>query len=281
MPILIALIVGLDILFFAMAFYLLKKDRRQRRKEHLLRDLAPKDRTDDGNGVYFRSETSDGRLSAALGRFIDFSGLQSLFTAAGVSVSFERFVCLALGIGFLFLIPVAAVLPHPLLMLVFMAAGTALPFLYLVQRRKKREEALIRQLPDALDMIVRALRVGQSVDGALKEVGRSFPPPIGVEIRTLYEEMAMGLPFEQALSNLERRYAKLTDVKILCTAFTIQRETGGNLTLILSSLAGTIRERFKLKRQVRALTAEGRTSAKILGILNMGLGGMVWILNSE
>jgi tight adherence protein B len=156
-----------------------------------------------------------------------------------------------------------------------------MPFVYLVRRRKKREEALVQQVPDALDMIVRALRVGQSVDGALKEVGRVFAPPIGIEIRTIYEEMAMGLPFEKALDNFERRFPHVTDVKILCTAFTIQRETGGNLTRILQGLSTTIRERFTLKRQVRTLTAEGRTSAKILGILPLVFGGIVWILNSD
>jgi tight adherence protein B len=281
MRLLIAIIVGLDVFVFTMAFYLLKKDERQRRKEHLLKTLTPQPRPKVNGDVYQKQDASNGRLTVMLSRFIDLSGLEAMCAAAGVSVSLERFLCLALGLGLLFMIPAAVVLPHPLVLMVFMAGGIALPFVYLVHRRKKREEALVRQLPDALDMMVRSLRVGQSVDGALREVGRGFLPPIGAEIRTIYEEIAMGLPFEQALRNFERRFAHVPDVKILCTAFVVQRETGGNLTRILQGLSGTIRERFQVKRQIRTLTAEGRASAKILAILPLVFGGLVWLLNPD
>jgi tight adherence protein B len=119
------------------------------------------------------------------------------------------------------------------------------------------------------------------VDGALKEAGRGFPPPIGVEIPRIYDEIAMGLPFEQALGNFERRFPHVSDIKILCAAFIIQRETGGNLIRILQGLSTTIRERFNLKRQVRTLTAEGRMSAKVLAVLPLAFSGIVWLLNAD
>jgi tight adherence protein B len=116
------------------------------------------------------------------------------------------------------------------------------------------------------------------VDNALKEVARSSPPPLGAEIRTIYEEIALGIPFTAALENFEHRFNRLADVKLMTTAFIIQRETGGNLTRVLDNLANLIRERDTLKRQVRAMTAEGRSSAFILGVLPLVVGAFFWIV---
>lgn len=104
-------------------------------------------------------------------------------------------------------------------------------------KKKRQEETLISQLPDAIEMISRALKAGQALDGAFQEVGRHFPNPVGREVKTIYDEMSMGLPFETAIRNFENRYSKAADVKILCAALIIQRETGGNLTAILDSLS--------------------------------------------
>ena len=175
------------------------------------------------------------------------------------------FCSFSLGGGLFLALTVAFFSLNPLALLLALAGGGGIPSLYLMNLRRKRETALVKQLPDAIDMIVRALRAGQSVDQSLVEVGRGMPEPVGEEIHTIYDEMAMGLPFETALRNFERRFARLADVKILCAAFIVQRETGGNLTKILGGLADTIRERFKLRMQVRALTAEGRTTTWVLG----------------
>jgi tight adherence protein B len=207
------------------------------------------------------------------------AALESLVLAADVHVSLGRLLTLSLGIGILFIIPIMVILKNPFAVFAALAAGIALPFLYLVYRKKKREEALVEQLPDALDMIVRALKVGQSVDGALQEAARSFPSPIGPEIKTVYDEMAVGLPFEKAFRNFEKRFPRVPDVKILVTAFIIQRETGGNLTSVLDGVARTVRQRFQLKRQIRVLTAEGRTTALILGLLPVGFLVVAWIFN--
>ncbi len=280
MPIFIATLVALAILCFAAALYLLGKARRQRRKERLLQSVAP---AADGGQVFagHRDRPDGGRPGGFLRRFVDPAGLEALLAAADVPVSPDRFVCLSLGSGCLCLVFAALISPQPLLLAICMAGGMALPFGYAIRRRRKREELLVRQLPDALELIVRALRVGQAVDRALKEVGRVCAAPLGSEIRTVYEEVAMGLAFEQALENFHRRFPRVTDIKILCTAFIIQRETGGNLTRILQGLAATIRARHTLKRQVRTLTAEGRTSAIILGVLPLVFGGIIWMLNTQ
>ena len=209
---------------------------------------------------------------------VDLDRLDALLVSADVSMPAKRMATLALLAGLLLFFTVLAVTRNILGALPAMVLGVVLPLIVLLYRRRRRDEALVRQLPDALDMIVRALRVGQSVDNALREVGRATPPPLGAEIQTIYEEMALGIPFTAALQNFEARFARLADVKLMTTAFIIQRETGGNLTRVLANLSDLIRERDTLKRQVRAMTAEGRSSAFILGILPLAVGAFFWII---
>ena len=212
------------------------------------------------------------------GGFVDLARLETLLTSADVAVAPERFLTLAVAFGLVCFLAAWAVTGNIVGAIIAMALGAWLPMLVLIVRRRRRDEALVRQMPDALDMIVRALRVGQSVDNALKEAGRNCPPPLGTEIRTIYEEVALGIPFATALRNFEARFVRLADVKLMTTAFIIQRETGGNLTQVLANLSDLIRERDTLKRQVAALTAEGRSSAMILGLLPVAVGAFFWIV---
>ncbi len=281
MPLFIAMLTGLVILFFGISVYCLAKDREILEKERLLRQFDIEGRDRESGDRLMRQERARGGLERFLGRFLDLAALESLLISADVPLSLERFLFLSLAAGVLFVLPMVAVLRSPLAAFPALAAGVALPFLYLLYRKRKQDEALVEQLPDALDMIVRALRVGQSVDGALQEAARSLPPPIGAEIRTIYDEMAVGLPFEKAFRNFERRFPRVPDVKILVTAFVIQRETGGNLTAVLDGVARTVRERFQFKRQIRVLTAEGRSSALILGLLPAGFLAVAWVFNPK
>jgi tight adherence protein B len=275
----IGMITFLVVTLFVLSVYYLVKDKQELKRRKLVKKLiddgGPKQREESR----LREEKARTALENVAARFVDLAVLESLLLSAEIPLSLERFLTLSLALGVLLLLPALALCRHPFFMLLFGGAGIILPFAYLVYRRRRREQALVQQLPDALDMIVRALRVGQSVDGALQEVARSVPPPFGAEMRTVYEEMAMGLPFDTALRNFERRFPSVPDVKIFCTAFVIQRDTGGNLTRILEALAKTIRERFSLNRQVKALTAEGRTTSIILGILPLVFVGITWLLN--
>jgi tight adherence protein B len=212
------------------------------------------------------------------GRTLDLARLETLLTSADVSIAPKRFLTLAMTLGLLGFVIIWIITQHVLGAMVVMAAGACLPLMVLLIRRQRRDAALVRQMPDALDMIVRALRVGQSVDNALRDVGRNCPPPLGAEIQGIYEEMALGIPFSAALRNFEARFARLADVKLMTTAFIIQRETGGNLTRVLSNLSDLIRQRDSLKRQIKALTAEGRSSAVILGLLPLAVGTFFWII---
>lgn len=281
MAVFIAMLIGLVVLFFGISIFYLLKDREAVEKEHLLNQFVDKDRNTVPDEGVIRHERLRGGLERLLGRFLDLAALESLVISANVPLSLERLLTISLGAGVLFIIPVVVILKSALAAFAALATGIIIPFVYLIYRKKKREEALVEQLPDALDTIVRSLKVGQSVDGALQEVARSFPPPMGTEIKTIYDEMAVGLSFDKAFRNFEERFPRLPDIKILVTAFIIQRETGGNLTTILEGVSRTVRERFQLKRQIRVLTAEGRTSALILGFLPAGFLAAAWIFNPK
>lgn len=279
-PFIIAMLFFILFLFFGISVYYLHKDKEIRRKEKTLKGLIP-EVFENNRGSVIIAEKTEGHVERFFGRFLDLASLESMLIAANVPLSIDRLLTFSLGTGIIFILPVVFIFRSPYLILPLLLLGMALPILYVLYRKKKKEDNLIEQLPDALDMIVRALRVGQSVDGALQEVARSFSPPIGTEIKNIYDEMSLGLPFEKAFRNFEKRFHKIAEVKILVTAFIIQRETGGNLSTVLEGVARTIRERFLLKRKIDVLTAEGRLSALILGLLPLFFLVVAWFFNPK
>lgn len=251
---------------------------RREKRQHLrvfLKSQAALPTTPAQSKAAAPSRPSDSRL---LWGMVDLVRLETLLMAADVPISAQRMAILALLLGLAGFFAILAVAHNFIGALLAMGAGIGLPLAVLLYCRRRRDEALVRQMPDALDMIVRALRVGQSVDNALREAGRNIPAPLGTEIQTIYEEMSLGIPFTAALQNFEARFTRLADVKLMTTAFIIQRETGGNLTRVLSNLSDLIRDRDTLKRQVRAMTAEGRSSAVILGVLPLAVGAFFWMI---
>jgi tight adherence protein B len=157
----------------------------------------------------------------------------------------------------------------------------ALVPLMLVRRARTRRLARIeQQLPEAADFIARALRAGHSFTNVLQIVGNELPEPLSGEFRLAREEINYGVPMSEALHNMAARIP-LTDLRYLIIAVLIQRETGGNLAEILTNISQIIRARLKLLAQVRVLSAEGRMSAWILGLLPFSVGGMMLLLNPE
>ena len=150
-----------------------------------------------------------------------------------------------------------------MLALLFAAVLGALPTGYLYRLRNQRMAMFERQLPEALELVSRALRAGHALSVGLKIVGDEAADPIGQEFRRVFDEVSMGVALPQALQNLTERVNSV-DVKFFVTSVMVQRETGGNLAEIIDSLAGLIRQRFELQLKVRALSAEGRLSAVIL-----------------
>jgi tight adherence protein B len=144
--------------------------------------------------------------------------------------------------------------------------GTLLPYLFLRILRGRRQKQFGAQFPDSLDIIVRSLRAGHPVPVAISMVGREMRDPIGSEFGIVSDEITYGADLETALRNLYFRIGQ-DDLPLFVTAVAIQGSTGGNLGEILENLSAVIRERFKMRRKIRALAAEGRASALILSSL--------------
>jgi len=144
--------------------------------------------------------------------------------------------------------------------------GLVLPYSYITFRRNKRFEKFEELFPEAIDTLARAVRAGHAFTTALEMISGEVAEPVSGEFRQLYEEQKFGMPVRDALMNLTERMP-LVDVKFFVTAVMLQRETGGNLAEILDNLSYVIRERFKIQRQVRVYTAQGRlTMAMLMGM---------------
>jgi len=154
----------------------------------------------------------------------------------------------------------------------------ALPFVYVFRARAKRMVKVEQQLPDALDLIGRALRAGHAFPTAVKMISDELNDPIGGEFRTLFDEVNYGVSMHTALLNLAARIP-VTDLRYFVIAVLIQRETGGNLAELLDNIAAIIRARLKLFGQIRVLSAEGKLSAWILTLLPIGVALVMNVVN--
>jgi tight adherence protein B len=156
----------------------------------------------------------------------------------------------------------------------------ALPAGYLYWLKSQRMAMFERQLPEALELVSRALKAGHAFSVGLKLVGDEAADPIGIEFKRVFDETSMGVALPQALQNMTNRL-DCVDLRFFVTSVLVQRETGGNLAEIIDSLAGLIRRRFELHLKVRALSAEGRISGIVLFALPLVLGVVLYIMNPE
>ncbi|HEY5311770.1 MAG TPA: type II secretion system F family protein [Pirellulales bacterium] len=221
-------------------------------------------------------------LDATKGIFVAllerFGRTQMLFEQADTTLTPSRFLtisgCMALG-GFAttaYAAPILAVAP-----LGGIALG-ALPLLWLMWRRKRRLKKFGGQMPDALELISRALRSGHSLAAGFDLVQTELLPPISTEFGRVFEEQNLGIPLEEALDAMTSRVPNL-DVKFFATAVILQRQTGGDLAEILDKIGYLVRERFKIYGQIAALTGEGRLSGIVLLALPPVLFVVVYRMN--
>ncbi len=159
-------------------------------------------------------------------------------------------------------------------------AGPGLGIAWLRRRRRQRRQAITGQLPDALDMIRSSLQAGHSFNHALELVGEEAPEPLAAEARQVLDELRLGHPIKEALEGIYHRTG-IEDLRFFTIAVLLNREIGGNLSDIIDVVTATMRERFKLKGQIRSLTAQGRMSALVLTLLTPTLVLVLTILNSE
>jgi len=159
-------------------------------------------------------------------------------------------------------------------------AALLFPFLTLIFKRKRRHGKFAGQFPDAMDIIVRSLRAGHPVPVAVGLVAQELPDPIGTEFGIAADEITYGADVETAMRNLYFRIGQ-EDLPLFVTAVAIQGSTGGNLSEILSNLSSVIRQRFKMRRKIRALAAEGKFSALFLSGLPVAVFGLINVMTPD
>jgi tight adherence protein B len=191
------------------------------------------------------------------------SAIQEALLQAGMKMRAGNFlaVCTACGVG----AGLAALIwaKNPAIAWAALVIGAFIPYSVVSYQRQKRFEKIEELFPEAIDTVARAVRAGHAFTTALEMISNEVAEPLAGEFRQLYEEQKFGMPVRDALMNLTER-VPLVDVKFFVTAVMLQRETGGNLAEILDNLSYVIRERFKIQRQVRVHTAQGRLTMALL-----------------
>lgn len=204
--------------------------------------------------------------------------LDRLLEQSGLSWTVSDLIVLSLlapvvagGLGLWLRVPLLVLLPLMLL-------ATFLPLMLVQNAKSKRLQKIDNQLPDALDLIGRALRAGHAFPTAMKMVGDEMREPIADEFRTTFDEVNFGISMNDALMNMATRVPS-TDLRYFVIAVMIQRETGGNLAELLDNISKIVRDRIKLLGQIRVLSAEGKMSAWVLGLLPFAAAFMIQVTN--
>jgi tight adherence protein B len=262
--------------------YLLWNSRKgpdAKKIEHHLRVLsAAADHSTQAGVLRQRMLSSLPLMTRLLQRVPRVHQLDRLLVQADLNWTVSRFLLLSAALGLVGYGGAMLLRQPPLFALAAAAALAVLPLLLVRRRRNRRMRKLEEQLPDALDLLTRSLRAGHSFGAGLQMIGQEMSDPIASEFRFVHDEINFGVSLEQALTNLSVR-VPVTDLRYFVVAVLIQRESGGNLTEVLGNLSRLIRERLKLFWRIRILSAEGRLSAWVLGLMPFILGGLMSVFN--
>ncbi len=271
----------------AAAFALLSLlDQRSARarliKERLAQERKTPERTAEEELALLRDEQMSNIpvLDALLRRSDRASAVQKLLSQAGMNMRAGNFLglCALCGLGG-FIVALVMIKRADAAWLALLA-GFLAPYSYAAYLRNKRFERFEELFPEAIDTLARAVRAGHAFTTALEMITSEIAEPVSGEFRQLFEEQKFGMPVRDALLNLTDRIP-LVDVKFFVTAVMLQRETGGNLAEILDNLSYVIRERFKIQRQVRVYTAQGRLTMAFLMAMPPAVVGILLIFSPE
>jgi tight adherence protein B len=252
-------------LYFAVAAPAEKKQLRTRFA--VLRDLAQTE-TGDLETLLLRSEVVSNipAIHRLLIRLPGMKGLQLYVQQSATPITVGMLLLLSfLGFSFAALAVLALRVPALLALIVGAIVGSV-PWIVMAVLRQRRFLRFEELFPDAMDLLARAVRAGHAFTSGLEMIAKEMPKPVSEEFQKVYDQQNLGLPLRDALANLVKRMP-LPDVRIFVTALMIQRESGGNLAEILDNLSMVIRERFKLMRQIKVYTAQGRLTLIILTIM--------------
>ena len=270
------LLIGISAAMFAEGAYLLLYNQASYRK-NINRRLKVMDDKTDRESVLIQLRRERGLTGGGEYR-LPLINLNQLILQSGVTIGLGRLVVFMV-IGAIAAFATIIAYDQSLWRAVLAAAvvGLLLPYLVLRLLRGRRQKKFGAQFPDAIGIIVRSLRAGHPVPVAISMVAREQPDPVGSEFGLVTDEITYGADLESAMRNLYFRVG-IDDLPLFVTAVAIQGSTGGNLGEILNNLSAVIRQRFKMRRKIRALAAEGRASALILSSLPIALFAIINVM---
>jgi tight adherence protein B len=219
-------------------------------------------------------------LDTLLRRSARVSAMQDALLQAGMKFRAGNFLVLCLICGIAAAVVAFLWSRNPAIAWAALLIGVFLPYASVSYRRQKRFEKIEALFPEAIDTLARAVRAGHAFTTALEMISNEVAEPLASEFRQLFEEQKFGMPVRDALMNLTER-VPLVDIKFFVTAVMLQRETGGNLAEILDNLSYVIRERFKIQRQVRVHTAQGRLTMALLMGMPPAVVAILWIFSPD
>jgi len=280
-PIIFAL-VFVSVMLLCVAGYLMWRSRRGAAAMRLQRRLDLVARTSEGQRSLLKQrQLSDvSAIARLLSELALATRLERLIGQSGLSWTVSSLLLTSAAVGSLGLAYVILTGQPAIFGVVMAGLLASLPWLYVIWKRSKRLRRLERQLPDALDLITRAIRAGHSLPLGIQLLSEEMPDPIAGEFRLVHEQVSFGVSLQQALTSLCER-VPLTDMRYFVVSVLIQRQSGGNLTEVLGNLSKLIRERLKLLARIRVLASEGKMSAWTLALLPFVLGGLMYLANPE
>jgi tight adherence protein B len=281
-PVLITFLLVIGIIGAAYYFLVVKpEDDEQRSLRKRLKTSNPLSRATAAAGGLLRTETpfsqipvvnvllgATGKISRPAQRMVDRSGMN-------ITVGALILMCLCAAVAVFLVVQTMSRLTMAAAVMGVFAAY--IPIWFVKFKAKSRVEKFEEQFPEAIDLLARALRAGHAFTTGLSMVAEEMPDPVGTEFRLAYDRQNFGMPMPDALKALGER-VPLLDARFFVTAVLTQRESGGNLSEVLDNLATVIRERFKVKRQVRVVTAHARITGWVLALLPPSLGVVLTLL---
>ena len=249
-----------------------------RMRRHNVRPIIRRD--DEAEGWIFRLYAFVKKISKPLVERNFAQALENNLNRAGIPLYGGEYVV----INLLFMAAVGFVIWLVTMKLVYAAAGVVIApmalWMVILTLKDRRLESFTEQLSDCLITISNALRAGYSFQQTIEIIAKEMEPPIGEEFSRLNHDVVMGVPLEEALENASARIGS-SDFELVVTAVLIQREVGGNLAQVLDNISYTIAERISMRREIMALTAQGRLSAIVLILLPFAAGAAMYIVNTE
>jgi tight adherence protein B len=219
-------------------------------------------------------------LDTLLRRSARVSAIQDALLQAGMKFRAGNFLLICILCGVFAALATVLYTGNPAIAWASLIIGAFLPYSFVSYRRQKRFEKIEELFPEAIDTLARAVRAGHAFTTALEMIANEISEPLASEFRKLFEEQKFGMPVRDALMNLTVR-VPLVDIKFFVTAVMLQRETGGNLAEILDNLSYVIRERFKIQRQVKVHTAQGRLTMLLLMAMPPAVVTILYIFSPD